>query len=113
MREEKRKYKRSDLFNLVSFTCIDEKDDIIQQGMGRTLNITEAGILLEIHVDIEPKQISFITIGFDDDTLDLKGKVVYCNKSKENKFEVGIQFLKTGKADILILRQYIKFFENK
>ena len=80
---------------------------------GRTLNITEAGILLETHVDIEPEQIFFITIGFDDDTLELKGKVAYCNKSKEKKFAVGIHFLETGKADILILKQYIKLFENK
>ena len=112
MREEKRKYERSNLFNLVSFTCLDEKGDTVQQGMGRTLNITEAGILLETNVDIEPGQIYFITIGFDDDTLDLKGKVIYCHKSKENKFELGIQFLETCRADILILRQYIKLFEN-
>ena len=113
MREEKRKYERSDLFNLVSFACLDEKGDTVQQGMGRTLNISEAGILLEIHVDVEPEQMFFITIGFDDDTLELKGKVAYCDKSKEKKIAVGIHFLETGKADILILKQYIKLFENK
>ena len=112
MREEKRKYERSNLFNLVSFTCLDEKGDTVQQGMGRTLNITEAGILLETNVDIELEQICFITIGFDDDTLDLRGKVTYCNNGKEKKFNMGIQFLETDRADILILRQYIKLFEN-
>ena len=42
---DKRRHTRYESLNL-SYVCLDENDNIIKQGMGRTLNISESGILL-------------------------------------------------------------------
>ena len=50
--ENKRKHERIQSLNL-SYICLDEDNNIVKQGMGRTLNISESGILLETHFPID------------------------------------------------------------
>ena len=51
---EKRKHPRVNALNL-SYICLDEDQQVIKQGMGRTLNVSESGILLETHFPIEAR----------------------------------------------------------
>jgi hypothetical protein len=41
--QEKRKHARFNSLNL-SYVCLDENNQVIKQGMGRTLNVSESGI---------------------------------------------------------------------
>lgn len=54
----KRKYPRVKTSNGVSYVCIDENGNGIDQGMGRTLDVSLGGMLLETSVPIESKYIS-------------------------------------------------------
>ena len=46
--KEKRKHYRVDSLNLLSYTCQDEEGNLVKHGMGRTLNVSESGILLKL-----------------------------------------------------------------
>ena len=110
---EKRKSPRIDSHNLISYTCIDENDAPIGQGMGRTLNISEGGILLETHVFIDPQYIVSFTISFEDEMMDIRGKVTYHKKRDDGKFESGIQFIETDKPKIRMLKQFAVMFKDE
>ncbi|MBW2321222.1 MAG: hypothetical protein JRF31_10385 [Deltaproteobacteria bacterium] len=69
--EERRKHSRIKALNLISYTCIDETDQVLSQGMGRTLNLSEDGILLETHVSVDPKHTVVMAIGLEDDLIDM------------------------------------------
>lgn len=109
---EKRKHSRIDSFNL-SYICIDENDVIINEGMGRTLNVSESGILLETNFYIDLKQGLSLTIAFEDDLVDIKGEVVHCRVNRNGKCETGIQFLRTDNETFRVLKKFIKMFQEQ
>ncbi len=104
--ENKRKHERIQSLNL-SYICIDEDENIVKQGMGRTLNISETGILLETHFPIEPKHEVQLTISLEENLLDLKGKPVHVRSIDEGKYEIGIQFVELDQSSSDLLKIFI------
>ena len=113
MTTQKRKHLRVVSQNLLSYDCLDENDQIIVQGMGRTLNISEGGILLETHVPIDPKYILEFTIAMEDDLMDMRGKITYNRKREGGKHEIGIQFIEADEATNLFLKQFVTIFKEE
>jgi hypothetical protein len=108
--KNKRKHQRFQSLNL-SYVCLDENNNIVKQGMGRTLNISESGILLETHFPIEPEYLVLLTIGLEEDLLDIKGKPIHTRSNDEGKFEAGIEFLELDQNSTRLLKNFIKRVE--
>ena len=104
--ENKRKHDRIQSLNL-SYICLDEDENIVKQGMGRTLNISESGILLETYFPIEPKHFVQLTIGLEEDLLDIKGKPIHVRSSGQGKYEIGIQFVELDQGAFQIIKKFI------
>ena len=104
--ENKRKHQRIPSLNL-SYICLDENNNIVKQGMGRTLNISESGILLETHFPIEPKYLVLMTIALKEDLLEIKGKPIHSRLNKTGEFEIGIEFLEPNQDSIRLLENFI------
>lgn len=111
--EEKRKHFRIDSLHLLNYVYFDENDEEATQGMGRTLNVSESGILLETHNAIDVQTIISLTIGFEEEVVDIKGRTIYSNKNTQNMFESGIEFFDVDKEALKILRQYIAAFNAR
>ena len=111
--EERRKHSRIKALNLISYTCIDETDQVLSQGMGRNLNLSEDGILLETHVSVNPKHTVVMAIGLEDDLINIKGRVVYSIDGGDKTFEAGIEFIEKDEATLEVLRKYIKAFKDQ
>ena len=62
MTSEKRKHMRINALNL-SHVAVDDREDAVKQAIGRTLNVSETGILLETHFPIESDQNVELTLG--------------------------------------------------
>ena len=107
--KEKRKHTRVSSLNL-SYVCLDEKDKIVKQGMGRTLNVSESGILLETHFPIDNKHIVTLTLGLEEELVDIKGRPVHTRTNDEGKYEVGIQFFEPNKKARRSLKKFIDAF---
>jgi hypothetical protein len=104
--EERRKYKRKDTLNLLDFVVLDKDGRQIDQAMGRTLNVSESGILLETTIPLASEQIIVLTIGIEENLVDLQGQVVYA-KPVDNLFQCGINFVKIDEPGLVILREYL------
>lgn len=111
--QERRDHPRVSALNLISYNSIDEAEQIVAQGMGRTLNICEAGILLETHHPINPENTIALSIGLEDELVNIKGKVVYSVAGKDEKFEAGIELLEVDDSALEILKKYIKAFSEQ
>jgi len=110
---EKRHHPRINALNLISYSCIDTTDSVVAQGMGRTLNVSEDGILLETHVSIDPKYNIELAIGLEDELINIKGSIIFSTPGKHEKFEAGIEFVGTDDATSKILKKYIKVFSEQ
>jgi c-di-GMP-binding flagellar brake protein YcgR len=99
--------------NLVAYECLDEDNHEIKQGIGRTLNISEGGILLETHSPLEPGYLVSLTIGMEEDLMDIKGKVAHSGEGDEGKFENGIEFSAMNAEEMQFLQQFITIFKGE
>ena len=113
MTNRNRKHDRIRSLNLLNYVCFDESGKESIQGMGRTLNVSQGGILLETHVPIDLSHHVALTIGIEDDLIDIKGKVVYCKSNENNKYESGIDFFEINDTAQQILSRYIIAFREQ
>ena len=109
---EKRKHPRVKTNNLVSYVCIDDSGNEIDEGMGRAIDISIGGILIETHDPIESQDILLMAIGIKDELIDIKGKVVYCRAEDSGMFRTGIQFLETNEKIRLFVMSLIKTYSK-
>jgi hypothetical protein len=109
---ERRKHVRLESLNLVSYACLDENEMTIKQGMARTLNITEAGILLEIEDSVDPPQAFLLTLGLQEHLLTLKGGIVHSHKDPYGRTLFGIKFQGVDEDSLQTLRTFVAEFKN-
>ena len=108
---EHRKFERADALNFLAYSCVDEKDGInTQQGIGRTLNISEGGVLLETDRPLDSTQTIFLTIALKDKVIDVKGKILWCKESEVGIFMSGIEFYGMEQDACPVLNQYLESF---
>ena len=109
---DNRQYKRFDSGNLLSYVCVDVNDKVVQQGMGKTLDVSEGGILLETHVVIDVEYDILLSIGFEDEMADIRGNTIYARKREDGMTESGIKFLNVTAEGLTILKEFIKKFHS-
>jgi hypothetical protein len=103
---EKRKHLRVNALNL-SYICLDEDQQMIKQGMGRTLNVSESGILLETHFPIEATHTVVLSIGFKERLVDIKGRPAHIRSTGADVYEVGIEFTHLDETARHALKEYL------
>lgn len=108
--ERKRKHKRLTADNLLSYISLDENGRPLDQGVGRTLDISQGGLLMGTNAPIEAKFIKLTFIDTKDDLIDIKAKVVYCIKKEAKNFLIGVSFIETNERIYEIMKEMIKFF---
>ncbi len=109
-KEEKRKHARVDTVNLVSYVCFDEERKPLEQGMGKTLDIGQGGILMETQAPIDSKYILLMAIDIKEELIKIKGKVVHCRDVEPGIFHTGIRFIETNERIREIVINMIKAF---
>jgi c-di-GMP-binding flagellar brake protein YcgR len=108
---EKRKHTRVESLNL-SYISIDDAGNVINQGMGRTLNVSKTGILLESNFCALPDQTISLTLAIEEDLLDVKGKVVRCKELDEDLYHMGVEFVDLDAAARQTLSKFIAVFND-
>ena len=111
--EEHRKHKRIYSTNLLNYVCLDEAGDAFAQGMGRTLNVSESGILLETHAPMDPSTTVSLTIGMEEQIIDIRGVAIYSTKNDTGSYETGIEFTDIQPAELTVLQKFIQAFGRK
>jgi len=111
MTPEKRKHTRVNSLNL-SHVAVDDREHTVKQAIGRTLNVSENGILLETHFPIESDQNVELTLGFEENLVNLRGRVVHLLNGETGKFEMGIQFTDIDEEGSHVIKDFIEKFRK-
>jgi len=109
---EKRKHPRVDINNLVSYRCTDDSGKLTKQGRGKSVNISQGGILIETHDPFEWQDILLLSIDIEDESVSIKGKVVYCNAANFGKFRTGIQFLESNEKIVSFVTELLETYSK-
>ena len=109
---EKRKHPRVDINNLVSYRCMDDSGNRTKEGRGKSVNISQGGILIETHDPFEWQDVLLLFIDIEDESVSIKGKVVYCNAANFGKFRTGIQFLETNEKIVSFVIKLVETYSK-
>ena len=110
--KERRKNIRVDSLNLLEVSVI-ENQNVIYQGFGRTLNISESGILLETHFAVDLTNSLSLALAIENDLINVNGKAVYCKPGKERLFEIGVQFVDIDDIDLKVIKKLVRAFSEE
>lgn len=98
---------RVERVTLVNAKRYHESGELADLSAGRTLNISEGGILLEV-VEAAPFMAKVsLSIGLGDNVLNMVGEVTHLHKNTDNRVEMGLKFLNLSDEDLEKLKNYI------
>ena len=106
--ERRRNYERKDSLNLIDYVVLGEKGEPVTRRMGRTLNVSEGGILLETHISLKEGRRVELTIALEEDMVELKGYVRHVKPSLEKGYCSGIQFIEMDEEGKRVLMKYVE-----
>ena len=111
--KDKRKFIRISSLNL-SYVLVDgNQEDADKQTMGRTLNVSEAGIRLETNLAVNIGRQMMLSIGLEDELVDIRGRVVHSKQNAEGNYELGVEFIDKDASTSKILKEFIKAFKEQ
>ncbi|MCF7853261.1 MAG: PilZ domain-containing protein [Candidatus Pacebacteria bacterium] len=110
--DEKRRDTRYDSLNLLDYTVLDQNGKPVDQGMGRTLNVSRNGILLEVLKLMDVANIMQIHIGIQENMVTIiRGQIVHSEQTDNGRYSAGVHFLNIDRRGQQILDKYIELFE--
>lgn len=106
---EKRNYIRRESLHLLDYIVIDKYGIRGRYSMGRTLDVSENGIKLETNQPLALRDTLIITVGLEEDLVDLQGEIAY-SKPESGRFHTGIEFSEISDEGRRIFKKYSEAF---
>ncbi len=108
---EKRKFIRWDAIHLLDYTIIESDGTKGRYSMGRTLDVSLNGLKLETSYEIPLEAKLEITVGIEEDLVDLVGRVTHSSR-KGGRYISGIEFVKMSAEGRRVFRLYTDAFKK-
>ncbi len=109
---EQRKFIRYDALHLLDYTVLDDNDEGGVYSMGRTIDVSVDGIKLETNSPLKINARLLITVGLEDDLVDLEGKITHMTPH-DGRFISGVVFLKISKNGRRVFTKYVEAFQRR
>ncbi|BCO07724.1 hypothetical protein GF1_01000 [Desulfolithobacter dissulfuricans] len=111
MTEERRREIRPESLNLLDYLVVDKEGKQGEYSMGRTINVSEGGVLIETHLPLALGQQVMLTMGLKDELVDVMGRVVH-TKTVAERHQSGIEFFHVAQYDKKAISHYVKAFHK-
>ncbi len=108
---EKRKFIRWDAIHLLDYIVLDPDGSEGRYSMGRTLDVSLNGLKLETSYEIPLDVALEITVGIEEDLVDLVGRITHKSESG-GRFVSGIEFVKMSAEGRRVFRLYTDAFKK-
>ena len=102
-----RKFPRVEKICFTAVKRYDESGELEAARIGKTLNVSEGGILLETTNPLPFMAQVNLVFATDNDMLKIKGEVIRLDKKENGTMVMGIRFLQIDKRDLTTLREFI------
>ncbi len=105
---ERRKAERRYALNFLDYEILGDSGEVVGRGLARTLNVSEDGLRLETGLFFEPGQLLRITLGLDNDLVQVTGRVVNSQPESDELCSSGILFIELGGQDRHTYQKHIE-----
>ncbi|MGD8272862.1 MAG: PilZ domain-containing protein [Desulfobacterales bacterium] len=90
---DRRKHHRIQTQNLISHFSFDETGKQDSQGIGKALDISRGGMLIETPYPIESGSLSLMAVDLEGNLVEIEGKLAYSKRSHAGTYLSGIAFV--------------------
>lgn len=111
-KREQRKFIRYDSLHLLDYLVQDEEGNPGVYSMGRTIDVSVDGLKLETTTPLKTNTRLFITVGIEDDLVDLEGRTTHA-LPLDGRYISGITFLKITKEGRRVFAKYVAAFQQR
>jgi hypothetical protein len=109
---ERRKYPRVQIYDPISYQCLDSKGDLLDQNIGVARNISQDGIQIETYKEVDAEFLLLMFIDLNKNVIEIKGQAIYCLKKESGQFKTGIRLKGTPKEKIQFVKALIKYYHH-
>lgn len=95
---------------MINYTQLNESMQRTSQGMGRTLNLSEAGLLMETPTPIIADDQLSINIGLAGELVYFRGKVAFTDSQRRGQHFTGVRFTRSDKTGF---NAFCTFLQNQ
>jgi hypothetical protein len=85
----------------------------ISQGLGRALDISKGGMLLDTPLPIPAARLSLMAVDKDNILFEIEAELAYCKKSGPESYQSGIRFIGTEGQVISYVTRLIKGYNYR
>lgn len=104
---ERRQAERRYALKFLDYEILSPQGEVTGRGLARTLNVSENGLRLETGQFFEPGQRLRITLGLDNDLVQVNGRVINSQPENDELCSSGVMFLEFDEADRQTYQQHL------
>ena len=108
---DQRRFERKDTLNFLDIEHVAREGEILNQGMGRTLDVSSVGLKLETYIPLKPGEMLRVSIGLEDDVVDLNGRIVHVSVEDNDVYHAGVEFVDLDSEGERALNRYLQAFK--
>jgi hypothetical protein len=109
---EQRKFIRYDSLHLLDYLVLDEEGNPGVYSMGRTIDVSVDGLKLETTTLFKADTRLLITIGIEDDLVDLEGRTTHATPL-DGRYVSGVTFQKISREGRRVFAKYVEAFRQR
>ncbi len=109
---ERRQAERRYALNFLDYEILSADGKVTGRGLARTLNVSEAGLRLETGQFFDPGQQLRITLGMENDLVQLTGKVVNSQPEDDDLCTSGVMFVEFDESDQKTFQKHYDALKN-
>ena len=110
---ERRKFARVEVYSSISYVCVDEKGNLVDQQMGVALNISQTGLMLETGKQLDTNLIFLMFVDLENNLTEIEGEVVYSHPNASGMFQNGINFRGSHADNIDFTQKLIRAYHYR
>jgi hypothetical protein len=109
----RRQHVRVKTNNLISHESIGKDGRVVSRSMGKALNVSRSGILLETSYRIVAEGISLMAVDLEENLIEMRGRPIYCRETYTGMYQTGISFIGTEEETAKFAVKLIKLFHHR
>jgi hypothetical protein len=110
---ERRKHTRVETRNHILYESMDNEGQIVSRSMGKAINISRSGILLETPYPIEEGNVTLVTVDLENNLIELAGSLIYCRETDSGMYQTGFRFIGSDEEIAKFAVKLIKLYHHR
>jgi hypothetical protein len=110
---ERRKHTRVETSNHILYETLDNEWQIVSRSMGKAINISPSGIMLETPDPIQAANVTLVTVDLENNLIEMTSRLIYCRETDSGMYQAGFTFIGSDKEKAKFAVKLIKLYHHR